>query len=264
MTSTMHELHDLRAELGHVRATHGRRSSQAQVAFENLVRAADLADTPLDGLRRHTADETERFFAFTLPGTDGHVYWDGPKQFRRNDGGYSRPRRWWWRHLHGSIDPSADLAAACGQPNCINPEHCALVRLRGTRRHWTEERIIGAIQVAAMRLGHTPSSTEWETMKFSPSHNIVCDRFGSWTNARKAAGVPPPVRQAPPPRPAFSREELLAGIRLVHGLLGRWPTIKEYNRCRVMLADAGLPRDADCVYRLYGSWLVAKKAAGAP
>lgn len=260
MTAT---LHTLRSSLRTAREEHGTGSSQAQEAFETLVRAAAASGTPLDALRRHTANEVERFFAFTIPGPDGHVYWEGLKDFRRNDGGHTRPHRWWWKHRYGSLDPQLDLASTCGEQGCINPEHSELQRLRGSRRHWTEERIIGAIQVAAMRLGRTPSSTEWLRLHLVPSSNIVLDRFGTWKRAREAAGVEPSAngRHVLAPRPAFTRAELLAGIRLVHSLTGKWPTVKEYNACRDALAEAGLPRDADCVYRLFGSWVVAKKQA---
>lgn len=259
-------LNELRQNLAETRATQGRRSSQAQAAFELLVREAAEAGTPLDGLRRHATDETERFFAYTINGPDGHVYWDGKKDFRRNDGKYRSPRRWWWAHIHaGRLSSRDDLAVICGERNCINPEHCEIQRVRGVRVYWTQERIIGAIQVATMRLGHTPSSTEWAKLRLNPTDNIVRDRFGSWENARKAAGVdPPPNPTPPPPHVKFTPEQLIAGIQLVHGLIGRWPTVKEYNACGERLAAEGLPRDTDCSYRIFGSWVVARKAAGAP
>lgn len=254
----------LRQNIVDARETYGRRSSQAQQAFEMLVREAAEAGAPLDGLRRHAQNETERFFAYTVNGTDGHVYWDGKKSFRRNDGKYRSPRRWWWAHTHdGQLTSKDDLAVRCGETNCINPEHCEIERLRGVRIHWTQERIIGAIQVATMRLGHTPTSTEWEKLRLSPTDNVIRDRFGDWAKARAAAGVePPPGPTAPESHIKFTREELIAGIQLVHQLTGRWPTVKEYNACRHQLHDAGLPRDADCCYRLFGSWVVARKAAG--
>ncbi len=173
-------LHDLRQNLTATRETHGRRSSQAERAFSDLCRAAAEAGMPLDGLRHHTANEVERFFSWTIPGVDGHVYWDGPRRFVRNDGRDRTPLRWWWQHRYGNLDRSDDLAVKCGERNCINPEHAAKERVRGYGLRYTDEQIFGALRVMAMRLGKTPSSREWAKSGRSPKDSFT------FCNARTA------------------------------------------------------------------------------
>lgn len=251
-------LRDLRSELLHVRETHGRRSSQAQVAFERLNRAAHLAGAPLDGLRRHTANETERFFAFTIPGPDGHVYWDGPKEFRRNDGGHGRPRRWWWAHVHGPLDRSVDLIRTCQEENCINPEHHVTGRARGVSISWTEQKIIGAIQVAAMRLGHTPALDEWDGLGLRPNRGTIQTRFGSWNRAMMAAGLTPNPRK----QLTWSRPQCLEAVRFVRDRLGHLPSDVEFLALGTELKDRGLPTAIHTIAKHCGSWVRAKRTVG--
>lgn len=251
-------LHDLRAELQDVRATHGRRSSQAQAAYERLNRAAHLAGAPLDGLRRHTADEVERFFAYTIPGVDGHVYWDGPKEFRRNDGGHGRPRRWWWAHVHGGIDKSVDLVRTCTEANCINPEHYVTGRTRGTAISWSEQRIIGAIQVAAMRLGHTPALDEWERLGLRPNRGTIQQRLGSWNKAMLAAGLTPNLTKPL----TWSRPQCLEAVRFVRDRIGHLPSDVEFLALGAELKARGLPTAIHTVAKHCGSWVDAKRIVG--
>lgn len=251
-------LHDLRANLTLTRDVYGRGASQTQGAFEMLVRAAATNGTPLDGLRRHTENEIERFFSFTIPGVDGHVYWDGPKDFRRNDGKYRRPLRWWWQHRYRNLDPSDDLVVRCGEPNCINPEHAAKERVRGTALRWSETRIIGVLQVAASRIGHSPTEAEFTSLGIGPSTKWIHRRFGGWIAALTAAGLPPSAVTE------FDRTEVLRGIQLVRRLFGRWPSENDYRRYSKELMEARLPATKQAAVRLYGSFVAARAAAGGP
>lgn len=183
-------LKDLRDDLERVRATQPRRSSEAREAFERLFRASAKKGQPLDALRRYTADETERFFAQTVTGVSGHVYWDGSRNgFVRNDKKSRAPRRWWWAHKHGK-EPGQyeDIVAMCGELNCINPEHCEMGRNLRRPKRYTEEQMLNAIKVAALRLGHPPSTLEWSAMKGSPDRKIFQACFGNWGNAVRKAG----------------------------------------------------------------------------
>ena len=111
------DLHALREELSLQTELHGARSVEAQVAFENLFRTSCRIGRPLDGLRRFSKDEDERFFAQTRNGTDGHVYWLGAQHgFSRNDGKTRRPARWWYEKLHGP------LASDPGRRRQLRPE----------------------------------------------------------------------------------------------------------------------------------------------
>lgn len=253
-------LSHLRQNIVEARETYGRRSSQAQQAFELLVREAAEAGAPLDGLRRHTENEVERFFAFTIPGPDGHVYWDGPRDFRRNDGKYRPPQRWWWIRVHGSLNASDDLAVKCGERNCINPDHCAVERVRGVRIYWTEQRIIGAIQVAALRLGHTPSLNEWDRLGVRPNRGTIETRFGSWNGAVIAAGLTP----NPTNSRTTNRDACLRSIRFVRDLIGHLPSDAEFYACREQLQARGLPASLKTIARHCGSWIAAKRTVGEP
>lgn len=253
-------LHELRQNLAETKEREGRRSSKTQRAFEALVRGAAEAGAPLGGLRHHVADETERFFSYTIPGPDGHVYWDGARTFVRNDGGRRTPLRWWWQRKYGNLDSSDDLANKCGEKNCVNPEHYAKERVRGNGLRYSDEKILGALQVAVMRLGHTPTSAEWDALHLSPSGRVISSRFGTWERAVAAAGLPETVFVSK----AKDRTSILRGIQFVRRAFGRWPSEKDYRLFTKELAEAGLPTTAEAARRLYGSFVEARRAAGGP
>lgn len=251
-------LPDLRENLRLTTEVYGRGSMRTTTAFEQLARAAALNGTPLDALRHYVEDEVERFFSYTLQGADGHIFWDGASTFRRNDGKERKPLRWWWARRYGALQNSDDLVIKCGQPHCVNPEHAAKERTRGAQLRWTEQRIIGALQVTAGRLGHSPTPTEWQELKLSPDHSVVCRRFGSWTRALEAANLPP-CKQV-----AHDKNAVLRGIQLVRRLIGRWPSEHEYLRHSKELLAADLPAATSAATRHYGSFVKARKAAGGP
>ena len=256
MTTTLHEL---RQNLSETREQYGRRSSRTAEAFQALVRAAAEAGTPLDGLRHHTENEVERFFSWTIPGVDGHVYWDGAKSFFQNNGTKRTPVRWWFHHKYENLpDSYGDLVNKCGERHCINPEHFAKERARGMLRHWTHERIIGAMQVAAMRLGHTPTSKEWTALGLTPSEETIRARFDNWERATEAAGLPPAEWSSKP----RGKTDVLRGIQLVRKILGKWPTQQEYKTCGAELKAAGLPVTMGSARRHYGTFAAARVAAG--
>ncbi len=243
-------LHELRANLGAVREVYGRRSSHAERAFSLLCRAAADNGTPLDGLRHHVADEVERFFSYTIPGPDGHVYWDGPKRFTMNDGRDMIPRRWWFKHATGTLDKGQDLAVRCGEKHCINPEHMAIEKLRGYRLQWTDERALAAFQVVCMRLGQTPSIREWNAAGYKPSSFTLVDRFGGWGGVCRRAGVNLPPRTI---ALTVNRDGCIQALRLARGLLGRWPTRDEFEAQRQQLHNAGLPSSPSTIRKYLGA-----------
>lgn len=61
---------------------------------------------------------------------------------------------------------------------------------------------LAALRGAAAELGHTPSRREYEAGTYEPSSSIICERFESWNEAKRAAGLsvnrsgrkPKPVR----------------------------------------------------------------------
>lgn len=256
------ELRPLRAAHAEARETYGPRSSKTQEAFERLFRTAAKLGQPLDGLRRYTTDETERFFAYTIPGPDGHVYWDGGKTFCRNDGKYRVPRRWWWGHVAGE-EPGQyeDIVPMCGERNCINPEHCE--KGRGLRRsRFTRDQMIGALQVAAIRLGRPPSSSEWDKLGLHPNRKVYQAQFGNWEKAILAAGLDYTKSTSTQFQPA-KKGECIAALRFLRGRLGHWPSISEYSAATQALRQAGLPTSPSTIKKLLGGWPAARKKAGA-
>lgn len=205
------DLRVLRDELARVRLAYGRGSSEGLEAWQRLSHQAALQGRPLDGLRRYTADEVERFFAQTIPGPDGHVFWDGGKEFTCNDGRRPAPRTWWWRHHNGPIRNPYYVRATCGEANCVNPEHCTLVH-PGHDRRISDGAMLGALQVWATREGRTPSTRLWDESGGKPSSSYYDIRFGTWLKAIRAAGLVP----AAVGNTAVSEQDCLAALRLVH------------------------------------------------
>lgn len=242
-------VHELRQNLSVTREQYGRRSSRTAEAFQALVRGAADAGAPIDGLRHHTENEAERFFSWTIPSVDEHVYWDGPKYFTRNDKKSRTPLRWWWQHKYGGLLDTDDLVVKCGEKNCCNPEHAAKERRRGAKLYYTHERCIGAFQVATMRLGHTPSSAEWKHHNFKPHSDVLRERFGTWDQIVKAAGVPP-VRAREYARTAS--DLAVQGLLFVKETLGRWPSRDAYEAMKDELRARDLPTSGITVYKALG------------
>jgi hypothetical protein len=246
-------LRDLRDEYNVIRTTTPRGSHEAREAFERLFRASCAAGHPLDALRRHATNEVERFFSNTVEGTDGHVYWDGARNsFKRNDGKTRIPRRWWYAHIHGKeLGQYEDLVPTCGELHCINPEHCTVGRgLRRTR--FTLDQMLGSLQVAALRLGRSPKSKEWDTLGLSPTRTLYQMRFGNWENALKQAGLQP----APVTHKADA-ESCIAAIKFVRDRLGYWPTRNEFMQHGAALRQAGLTSSKGPILKYLGRWDVA-------
>lgn len=244
------DLNALREELSLQIELHGRRSSQALAAFNGLFAASVRLGQPLDGLRQYSTNEVERFFARTVEGTGGHVYFSSHKtSFRRNDGKTRMPRRWWWEHLNGPISTYEDVVPNCGEQNCINPRHC--LSGRSLRRRWfSDEQMIGTLQVVAMRLGHTPNTKEWTAGKYTPTSPIYVLRFGSWRKATDAAGLPPASRS----RVVGSVENSYASLREARRFLGHIPGYEEFRRpdLNQHLKDLGLLTSQNTIKRQIG------------
>lgn len=256
------DLRALREELAELRTIHPRRSSVVAEAFQRLVRAADAAGQPLDGLRTQTVDEVERFFAQTIPGTDGHVYWDGPRSgFRRNDGKLRVPRRWWYADKHGSeLGPYQDLVPICGEQNCVNPDHCEVGRVLRRGRQFSDEQMLNAVKVGALRLGRAPKSDEWETLGLKPSRGMFTLRFGTWENVIRQAGLEY-VRSRKSGR-VSSAADCIAAIKHLRKMLGHWPCEAEFLRSQALLYEADLPTAPGTIRKHLGGWSEALRKAG--
>lgn len=254
------DLRSLRERLYAARAEHGRGSSEAAALYHELTVTAFRAGTPLDGLRRYAESESERFFARTIQGPDGHVYWDGFALFTMNDSRRTHPRRWWWRHAKGPLDQYTTIVASCGEKNCINPEHQEREDRGERRRLMSDREMLGALQVVALRLGHAPSTDEWRAMKVRPSTKIYIKRFGSWPQSLTAAGLASPARSGR----TTSAEGVLKAIAVARRHLGHWPNEPEFTErvdIRELLHAAGLPSSRSGFRRHFGRWGPALAAA---
>ena len=252
-------LADLQAEYRQLRAedteTGVHRLATAN-AYGRWFNRACADGTPPDALRVHTADEVERFFARTIQGPDGHVYWDGnlAKGFRRNDGRYRKATWWWWERVHGPAERGR-LDPSCGEQHCINPEHLVFVPWGDIKQRYSDMQIIGALQVAAMRLGHPPTTSEWRRLDISPTDTIIAQRFGSWSNALRAAGLEPRERVV------ASEEQCIASVRFVSRLVGHAASRQEMRAHARELGEAGLP-SGTTVERRFGRWADVLRKAG--
>jgi hypothetical protein len=233
-------------------------SGYALDAFVKYMHEASKAGLSPTRLNTESRDEVERFFANTIPGIDGHVYWDGGKRFTRNNRTSRTPARWWWEHCHGPISTTTlRVEPVCGDPACINPDHARLESFQAQR--YTDEQMLGALQVWAMRNGRTPTRLEWETSGGRPMVEIYRKRFGSWAKARAAAGLHRPRI----PGNQSTEQELIESLRIARSILGRWPRTEDYRRpeLRQQLRDAGQRSSQTPIYRVFGSWGAALKAA---
>ena len=248
----------LRTELHRCRAIHGRRSDEAAQAFAALTAAAAAQGRPLDQLDTFITDETERFMSMTVAGTAGHTYWNGTasNRFTRNGGRETTPRIWWWLHAGNPPLRGGDsIIPTCDERHCINPRHCKIQDRRARAQIYTDEQMLGAIQVMAMRLGHSPSTNEWQRNHGKPWDTVYVTRFGSWNAALRAAGL------ALWERPLISADSCRQSLLAAHNYLGHVPTSNDYLRedLREHLSGLDLPRNVSTIKRRLGSWADAIK-----
>lgn len=255
-----HRLHELRAELRAIRERGGYGSASAGKAkFDELCAEANRQGRPLSQLRIHSPDEVERFFARTIPGPSGHVYWRGGKFFFRNDGKSRRPIRWWWQHKYGELDSRLDLLNVCGDPACINPEHARIERVRGGQRTVSDESLFGFAQVLHMRIGRSPSRAEWNRAEPPISHDAVSLRFqGSWARFLRSAGLPEYVQ---PHDNAPGPGGCIASLRAARDLIGHWPSRSEFLSVADQLKAQGYTGRDNTIRKYLGRWPDAIKAA---
>ncbi len=228
-------------------------------AYQRYFRQAVAEGNPPDSLQRLTGTEPERFFPLLIAGLDGHNYWDGPTTFRLDAGGVRNPRWWWYEHLHGK-QPKGALNPVCGQRHCITPNHQQFVDWSALRRRYSDEQLLGSVQVVAMRLGYTPTRIEYDAMRGrGPTSAIVSQRFGSWATALRAAGCRPRVTQ----QHRWSVDQCIEGVHLVTKLHGQPPRNNDYRAYAAQLRDHHLPSATATILLYLGpTWNDVLKKAG--
>ncbi len=193
-----------------------------------------------------------------IAGIDGHNYWGGPQRFSLDNGRQRHPRWWWYEHLHGKL-PRGSLKPVCGELHCITPTHQRFVDWFEVRRLYTDEQLIGAVQVMAMRVGYSPTSREYNAQRGrGPTAQIIGQRFGSWGRALKAAGCKPVQKKN-----YSSADQCVAGLRFVAGLIGHPPNTGDYERHETQLREQGLPVTVGTIRKhLAPTWAEALENAG--
>jgi hypothetical protein len=113
-----------------------------------------------------------------------------------------------------------------------------------SRKFISDEKLLQDLKDAAKELNHTPTYWEMDAMKKYSNPRTIADRFGSWENSIKKAGLEP-VRKG------YSERELFSHIRRLKNRLGRLPTSGE------MLNGGPSP---DTYKNHFGSWKKAKQS----
>jgi hypothetical protein len=230
-------------------------SGRSLDAFQALCRAYARAGTRIDALPEHNQNEWERFQSRLVKGADGHVFWNGRgRDFQLNAVNGKQPSRrpafYWWERVYGE---RARRLTLCAVEGCILPYHAREENGRPRERIFTEQAIIGALQVWQLRHGRAPTRNEWRSGDQPPSTTTICNRFGSFERALAAAGL-----ESTRTNQEKSVEELLAGLHAVAQELHRWPLYDEYRH-----AATGRFPAMGTLCRHFGGFAAAVEAARA-
>jgi hypothetical protein len=130
----------------------------------------------------------------------------------------------------------------------IDPDALAAFQA-GIRKRYSDEQIIGELQACAERLGRSPTMREFAADKATTVHpQTVIEHFGSWNNAKRAAGLVP--------RRFATRQELLRLLRELGDELGRVPTARDVD------ARKGAMPSKSLYWHTFGSLTNALREAG--
>jgi Homing endonuclease associated repeat len=119
----------------------------------------------------------------------------------------------------------------------------------GIRKRYSDDQILDELRASADRLKRSPTMREFEADSGTTVHpQTVIEHFGSWNEAKRAAGLVP--------RRFATREEL---VRLLRGLgeeLGRTPSAKDLDERRGSIPSKSL------YWHTFGSLSSALREAG--
>jgi len=117
------------------------------------------------------------------------------------------------------------------------------------RRRYGRDELIDELRSCAARIGASPTMREFAEDPDATIHpQTVVDHFGSWNEAKRAAGLMP--------RRRASREELIEALRQLGQELGRRPTTKDVENARGRVPSRGVYSKA------FGSMREALRLAG--
>jgi hypothetical protein len=133
-------------------------------------------------------------------------------------------------------------------PPRVDQEALAAFR-QGLRRRYSDREILAELEASARRLGRSPTMREFAADPASAVHpQTVVERFGSWNEAKRRAGLVP--------RRFATREDLLGQLRELGEELGRVPTAKDLDARRKRMPSKSL------YWHTFGSFTEALRAAG--
>jgi hypothetical protein len=119
----------------------------------------------------------------------------------------------------------------------------------GIRKRYSDEQILAELRAAAERLGKSPTMREFAADAKTTVHpQTVIEHFGSWNNAKRAAGLVP--------RRFATREELLGLLRELGEELGRPPTARDIDDHKGRMPSKSL------YWHTFGSLANALREAG--
>src|SRR3954453_18149753 len=119
----------------------------------------------------------------------------------------------------------------------------------GIRKRYSDDQILGDLRACAERLGGAPTMREFSSDAQTSVHpQTVIEHFGSWNNAKRAAGLVP--------RRFATREELLGLLKELGEELGRPPTARDIDEHKGKLPSKSL------YWHTFGSLANALREAG--
>jgi hypothetical protein len=103
----------------------------------------------------------------------------------------------------------------------------------GIRKRYSDEQILAELRASAERLKRSPTMREFAADQETTVHpQTVIEHFGSWNEAKRAAGLVP--------RRFARREELVGLLRDLGEELGRIPTAKDLDERRGSMPSKSL------------------------
>lgn len=120
---------------------------------------------------------------------------------------------------------------------------------QGLRRRYSDDQILAEIRGCAERLGRSPTMREFDADPRTAVHpQTVIDRFGTWNDAKRRAGLVP--------RRFATRADLVRQLRELGEELGRLPTAKDLDARRKRMPSKSL------YWHTFGSFAQALREAG--
>jgi len=130
----------------------------------------------------------------------------------------------------------------------IDPDALASFQA-GIRKRYSDEQILDELRTCAERLKRSPTMREFTADPETTVHpQTVIEHFGSWNEAKRAAGLVP--------RRFATREELVGLLRDLGDELGRIPTAKDIDARRGSMPSKSL------YWHTFGSLSSALREAG--